>query len=199
MNRAEIIQIATAAAIEATKNITEEITKAAVKAALEYIERKKRKEVKERKDWRLRNTQLLLKNYRFLKDHCEDAVFDKKELLNESVIDILDSLESNEFEKEEFIESIKSSVTRTQVIVAHINKMVEIYRIYSERSDKPEELRQFNIMMGLYIDKEKTPPATLCERYGIEQRTYYRDIKGIKDIMSTLIFGIDGLLAMSKR
>lgn len=183
MNRTEIIQIASAAG---------------VKAALEYQEKQNQKQSKSRHDKRLRNTKLLLKNYRLLKDHCKNAVFDKKEVLEISgvkVIDLLDSLDS--YERSDYIESIKKSVSRTQVILAHIDAMMKIYRIYCEESDKPEELRRYRIMSYTYLENRK--PDDICKDEGIDQSTYYRDSREIIEKLTSLIFGIDGLSSMRKR
>ncbi|MBU2703896.1 hypothetical protein Ga0466249_005046 [Sporomusaceae bacterium BoRhaA] len=183
MNRTEIIQIA---------------SEAAVKAAFEYQEKQNQKKSKSRHDKRLRNTKLLLKNYRLLKDHCENAVFDKKELIEISgvkIVDLLDSLDG--YERSDYIESIKKSVSKTQVILAHIDAMMKIYRIYCEESDKPEDLRRYRIISSTYL--ENTKPDDICREEGIDQRTYYRDSRDGVEKLSSLIFGIDGLSDVSKR
>lgn len=175
-----------------------EIIKIAVEAAKDYDQKQRIKNIKSRYDKRLRNTKLLLKNYRLLKDHCESAIFDKKELIdipNGNIIDLLDSLE--ECDRQDYIESIKNSVSRTQVILEHIDTMMEIYRIYCDQSEKPEEQRRYAVMKHLYLEGMKS--ADICKAEGIEQRTYYRDINGIAEMMSALIFGVDGLSAMTKR
>jgi hypothetical protein len=172
---------------------------AAVNAAMTYIDQQRCKEVKSRHDKRLRNTRLLLKNYKLLKDHCQSAVFDKKEVLRiqeGNIIDLLDSLDA--YGKNDFIESIKNSVSRTQVIIAHIDAMMEIYRIYCEKSDKPEESRRYRIIRSSYFDDPEMPPAEICKLEGIDQSTYYRDKRASFESIGALIFGIDGLSAMRK-
>ena len=58
------------------------------RAAMEYLEEEKKAQRKGRYDRRLRNTRLLLKNYRAFKGHAQDAVFNAKQA-KESAIDIL--------------------------------------------------------------------------------------------------------------
>ncbi|NSP41546.1 hypothetical protein HRE82_14410, partial [Enterococcus faecalis] len=41
---------------------------------LEIQEKKKKETKREKRDWKLRNTNLLLKNYRMLKKHCDSIV-----------------------------------------------------------------------------------------------------------------------------
>lgn len=183
MNKNQIIEIA---------------TKAAVKAALEWQEQQQHKQAKSRHDKRLRNTGLLLENYQMLKDHCDYAVYDKNEVLADeiggNVIDILDELEG--VERTDYIKSIKESVSRTKVILTHIDEMIKIYRIYCETSDRPEDMRRYRILMKKL---EGVKPAVICEEEGIDQSTYYRDNAEIKRKLSTLFFGIDGLSGMRKK
>ncbi|PSJ63496.1 hypothetical protein C7J99_31520, partial [Brevibacillus brevis] len=57
------------------QRLAEEVTKlsaeTAVKAAIEFLEKEKQKQQKEKRDWRLRNTKLLLKHYRSFVSHVE--------------------------------------------------------------------------------------------------------------------------------
>ncbi len=62
---------------------------------------------------------------------------------------------------------------------------------------KLEEQRRYSVMKDLYVEGMK--PAEICTEEGIEQRTYYRDIGNIKEIMGALIFGVDGLSSKKKR
>ncbi|MCI1904602.1 MAG: hypothetical protein LKJ03_11145, partial [Enterococcaceae bacterium] len=66
-----------------TKQQLEIIAKAVLK------EHKKITPEKDQRDWRLRNTRLLLKNYRWLQKHCEE------------IIDDLDNYENVIFDPEE--------------------------------------------------------------------------------------------------
>lgn len=50
---------------------------AGAQAALEAFEKERNKAVKGRYDRRLHNTKLLLRNYRTLKAHCENAIFER--------------------------------------------------------------------------------------------------------------------------
>ncbi|MDU2064408.1 MAG: DUF1492 domain-containing protein [Sporomusaceae bacterium] len=170
---------------------------AAVHAAMTYMTNFKRKVVKDRHDKRLRNTKLLLKHYNLFKSHCENSVQymnQVQESAEESAIEILDSLE--ECDTDIYVESIKRSVTRTFIILSHIDAMLGVYKSYCEASNKPEDMRRYRIVEMLYIDESE--PADICEKVGIDQSTYYRDIRMACDMLSGLIFGIDGIYSMRK-
>lgn len=136
---------------------TAEIIKLAVEAgtaaAIKHIEQEKAKEVKSRHGKRLYNTKLLLQNYNMLKDHCENSISNLKEITpTENAIDILDSLDSSEGS---YIESIKRSTTRTYIILAHIDVMMELYRAYGGCSNKSEEMRRCRIMEAVYLEVDR--------------------------------------------
>ena len=110
------------------------------KAAMEYIMEEKKTQQKGRYDRRLRNTRLLLKNYRTLKQHAQGAVFNAKKA-KENAVDILDGLDSFQFDDNLYIESIKRSQQRTIIIMRHIDEMLKYYRIACEQSGREDEMR----------------------------------------------------------
>lgn len=181
-----------------TKKEIAEIVADTVKTTIEQVEKHKVVKAKSRHDKRLRNTKLLLENYLLLKDYVDNAIYDKKDVIASeySAIDILDSLDEYD-DPADYIQSIKDSVSRTKVILTHIDQMMKIYRIYCEESNKPEEIRQYRIMEKKYIEDIK--PSDICEQEDIDQSTYYRDSRAIARKLSALIFGIDGLSDMRKR
>ncbi|AIF51818.1 hypothetical protein UFO1_2271 [Pelosinus sp. UFO1] len=133
---------------------------------------------------------MLLKHYPLLKEHCRESVFDlPKAITTERVVDVLDSLEC--YSSDIYIESIKKSVTRTYIILAHIDQMLKLYKIYCETSGKVEDERRYRIIQAVYFDGLKL--ADLCESEGIDESTYYRDIREACSKLSALIFGIDGI------
>ncbi|MDD3230886.1 MAG: hypothetical protein PHE09_16970, partial [Oscillospiraceae bacterium] len=72
------------------------------KAAMDYISEEKKLQHKGRYDRRLRNTRLLLKNYRTFKKHAQGAVFNAKQA-KENAVDILDGLDDFNFDDSLYI------------------------------------------------------------------------------------------------
>ena len=166
---------------------------AGLKSALEYMEKERKEQRKGRYDRRLRNTRLLLKNYRTFKDHVAGAVFNTKQI-RENAIDILDGLDDTYFSDDSlYIESIKKSQQRTMIILKHIDQMLRYYQIDSERSDKEEEMRRYRIIMATYIDDERRSAEEIAYLENVEKRTVYKDITAAIKPLSALIFGIDSL------
>lgn len=129
---------------------------AGVSAAAAHIEEEHQKEAKERTDRRLHNTRLLLKNYRLLKRHTAGAIYNAKQAKEkESAASILDGLESYTRDDSLYIESIKRSQERTLIILAHIEKMLDLYRVWCQQNGTEEDVRRYEVVMETYIREPK--------------------------------------------
>ena len=164
--------------------------KAGAKAAAEEIRKERQRERESRYDRRLRNTKLLLQNYRVFKAHCENAIFDSSQL-EENAIDILDLMWGRDGAN--FVESIKRSAQRTQIIMRHIDSMLETYYGLCELYGREEDLRRARIIKALYIDENAMTVEEISKQEGINNRTIYRDIDIAAEKLTGLIFGLDGL------
>ncbi len=168
---------------------------AGVQAAADRMEEDRKRERKGRYDRRLHNTRLLLKSYRVLKHHALGAVTTGAQAngIRENAVDILDSLDDVRIDDTLYIESIKRSQQRTQIIIEHIDEMVRYWRIDCEQSGKEEAIRRYRIIWDTYLGDEQITAEELAEREHIERRTVYKDIKAAMRPLSALIFGIDGI------
>lgn len=166
---------------------------AGAKVALDTIDKEKKKAAKERRDRRLRNTKLLLRNYRMLKAHCESAVYEAAQL-DVSEVDILELMESVFTDDEMYVESIKRSAERTYLIMSHVNEMLRIYEIYCSTSGTIEDRRRYDALHARYISEEPMTIAEIAEKENVDNSTVYRDLNMAVEKLSALLFGIDGLM-----
>lgn len=165
------------------------------KAALEAFEKEKNKAIKGRYDRRLRNTKLLLRNYRMLKSHCESAIFERACIVGENMnaIDILDSLDDFLPNETLYVESIKRTTERTAIILAHIDEMMRVFEFLCHQSGRLEDERRCRVIKALYIEgPEKSVEEVATDEF-VDQRTVYRDANTACEKLSALFFGIDGL------
>jgi hypothetical protein len=167
-------------------------TEAGIKAAMDYLAEEKKQLKKGRYDRRLRNTRLLLKNYRSFRNYAKNAVY-KASQLKENAVDILDGLDECSFDDSLYIESIKKSQQRTLIILNHIDEMLRYYKIDCEQSGKDEELRRYRIIVAYYINEQRKSAEQIAEDEHIERRTLYKDINMALKPLSALIFGIDSM------
>jgi len=167
-------------------------TEAGIRAAMEYLTEERKQLKKGRYDRRLRNTRLLLKNYRSFRNYAKNAVY-KASQLKENAVDILDGLDEYSFDDSLYIESIKKSQQRTLIILNHIDEMLRYYKIDCEQSGKDEELRRYRIIVAYYINEQRKSAEQIAEDEHIERRTLYKDINIALKPLSALIFGIDSM------
>ena len=168
------------------------IAEAALKAATiacENMERKHTEGLKKEKDRRIHNTELLLKQYRTLKMGCKNAVFMKNEKVK--VDDVLEEIMSADSDSV-IVESIKRSAERTEIMLSHIDKMLEVFRIYCSKCGEKER-REYKVVKALYITKQKKNIKALAEEFKVSEVTVYGDLKSAKEKLSVLFFGINGL------
>jgi len=180
---------------EAKTEIAAIAAEAAAKTTIaEWDKRWKAKQI-ELYNKRLWNTRILLKHYRSLKKYCENAIYDKETAKNvENPIAILDAPTIRE--ESMYIDSIKSSVARTCIIMEHVNKMLQIYQIQCQISDKPEEHRRYRVLDSYHIADKKIKMEAICKHENIDRSTFYRDINETSEALTALIFGVDGLSMM---
>lgn len=160
---------------------------AGVREALDRINKEKEEKRKSRFDRRLRNTDLLLKNYNKFVAHCNTALYTSKQLKQANAIDILDEVEDDE--DEVYVRSIMRTRERTYLIVNHIKRILGYYK-YITKSE-PEKERKYRVIVGLYIDKKTY--NQMAEELYCSTKTIERDRKEAIEELSVLIFGVDGL------
>jgi CheY-like chemotaxis protein len=176
-----------------TQDIVKLAAGAGAKAALETVAKERQREHREMADRRLRNTKLLLRNYRVFRAHVENAVFEVTDY--ESPEEILTDLMMPGRDNTLFVESIKRSVARTATIVKHMETMMQLYHAYCVATKTAEDERRWRVINALYIcegDGQRTIPQ-MAKDEGVVERTIYKDIDIACERIAALMFGVDGL------
>ncbi len=165
-----------------------------IKKGLEQQKKEEKLKDKITHDSRIKNTKLLFKNYRRLKEACEQATFTEKELETATVGEILDKIFCNASDEVTVVQSILNSKKRTEIILTHIDRIIRFYLFDAKMSKNDEKIRKANILNELYIkDIDKPKISDMSEKYNIGERQVHRDIKSAIEEISILIFGIDGI------
>ena len=177
---------------EEISRIIKEASAVASKEAIRAYETEKEKERGKRRDRRLRNTALLLENYRMFKQSVDNSIYSSRQI-EESAGDILESM-MNIYDDEVIIRSIRRSAEKTSVMVAHIDNMIELYRAYCyHQSGDYIDIRRFEVMYQTYISDKKKSVGELALDYDVSANTIYGDLNEAKRRLGALIFGIDGV------
>ncbi len=178
-------------------SITAGVNEGVKKAMLEY-DRKKKGNLKTKYDSRLRNTGLLLKNYRNFKEHCKNAIYEELNSVKEgaqeelSVIEIFDKMYDVD-DDATIVQSILRAKERTLIIINHIDTCIDFYKYKAENSKNSELKRRVDVIKRLYINDEIETFEEIAQDLFISTKTVNRDRKKATEELAPLIFGADGI------
>lgn len=168
-----------------------------VKKGIEQLRNEERLKEKITYDTRIKNTRLLLKNYRNFVKACKQATFTEKDLETATVEEVLDKLFCQTCDEITVVQSILASKKRTEIILTHIKRIIDFYLYESDHSNNDEKRRKAHILNELYvIGKYKPKINDMSEKYHISERQIRRDANSAIEEIAVLMFGIDGIRKM---
>lgn len=177
---------------EELKQIYERAAIIGAQEALKRFEQERKIENGKRADRRLRNTKLLLRNYRMLKKHAENSVF-RRAKMDESAFDILESMMKSR-DNDVIISSIKDSAERTAIMLSHVDAMFGLYDAYCDKAEnRCIERRRYEVLWDLYMADETLSVKEVAKKHHVAMDTVYTDRRMAIERLSSLIFGVDGL------
>lgn len=154
----------------------------AFRKVLSDHEKEMRQAERDRKRNMVKNTELLLVNYR----KCKEMV---REIDMEKYKDEGTFLGSEELT----LETLERYRMKTYKMVRHIDKMLAAYEWECNHGSDEEE-RRFGILKKRYIAEQRMSVRDLMDYYNIGQTTVYSDTKkAIKD-MASLLFGYEAVM-----
>jgi hypothetical protein len=173
------------------QELIELAAKTGAEVALKTMEKERQADKRELVDRRLHNTKLLLRNYRMFKAHVDNAVYEIEEEYETPEQIMADLMKPGEGSM--FVESIKRSVTRTAIMLEHIEAMTGLYQAYCHMTGKEEDERRWRIIYYLYLSEEPKSVEEIAADEYVTERTVYRDVDTACERIAALIFGIDGI------
>ncbi len=184
-----------------TYTITEQQLKSFAKmtadeAVKAYIKEEKN-EAKRTQDRRLYNMRVLLENYRSLNEYAKSAIYSVEQAMEsdeigETEVELL--MKCGLKEDDLLIKSVASGAVRVKILMAQVNKMLDIYKTDCETSSSKTKQRQYRVIYGMYLGETRLSTKEIAEQEGEEIRTIQNDAKAAREDLTPLIFGIDGLL-----
>lgn len=168
---------------------------AAATAAAKVAERERKRLQRQQTDKRYHDTKLLIRKYRQLNEYYQNAVFDEEgaEEADEDFEEIMRSFGVSFRDEKITADSIKRNYLVTRVVMAHVNKMLEVFQTMCERSNRASDKRRWRVLHDLYLSEKPSTAEQIASREKIERRTIYKDIDACLSDLSVLFFGIDGL------
>lgn len=207
----QLIEQAVTQAVSAYAEAAEEKMQAAVeeamkrganfgaKAAVRAVERERAKMQQQQYDWKYHNTKLLIRNYRRLNEYFKNAVFELEEAeeLDDGFEEIMRLMQNRTATEDLFVDSIKKNYVYTRIIMTHVNKMLDVYRIMCERSQRSDDARHWRVLESLYIAEDYTTAEKIAQAEHIDKRTVYKDIDVCIADLTALMFGVSGIERMA--
>ena len=195
----QVIDRAVAQAVSTYAEVFEEKMQAAIaetfkrgteygaKAAIKAVERERAKIQQQQYDWKYHNTKLLIRNYRRLNEYFNNAVFELEEAeeIDDGFEEIMRLMQNRNTTEDVFVDSIKRNYLYTRIIMTHVNKMLDVYRIMCERSQRADDARHWRVLESLYLAADYTTAEKI--------RTVYKDIDVCISDLTALMFGVSGI------
>ena len=168
---------------------------AAATAAAKAAERERKRLQRQQVDKRYHDTKLLIRKYRQLNEYYQNAVFDGDgaEEADEDFEEIMRSFGVSFRDEKITADSIKRNYLVTRVVMAHVNKMLDVFQTMCERSNRASDKRRWRVLHDLYLAEKPSTAEQIASREKIERRTIYKDVDACLSDLSVLFFGIDGL------
>lgn len=154
----------------------------AAQTALTEFNRRNEDMLAKKNERAYKNTTTLLEGYTAMKAHCKSAIAKAEDTLTPSD---LQTVLYEVFNRRGLlqIETILASKRRTELIIEHIDKMLEVYRTNCINNDK----RYCECVIDRYINDLTI--AEIAEKHNTVERNVYRWLeKGIDDL-SIYLFG----------
>lgn len=167
----------------------------AVESYRRELERQQEQDGKARRERHHRvvnSAKMLLKNYRRFKKMTVSSVYGKDTSTNETLVELLELMQGIYRSGELEVVSIKDRVARTELMIEHIDAMLEVYKKDCNRS--PEGQRRYRVIYWMYLSEDESKTAEdIAEMENVVVRTVFRDIKTAYEELAVLFFGIDGV------
>jgi len=179
--------------VMSTEELEEIVRRTAFETAAETVQKMEgvyEEKTKQYRDKRLRNTKLLLRNYRMLKVGCEEAVWNRE--VAKKAAEEMDILMLMKPDDRVIVDAIKQSSEKTAVILAHIDRMIDVYKAFCFKTGDKEK-RRYKALQVVYLSSSKIKMTEAAAKIGVTLPTLYSDLAVAEESLASLLFGVSGL------
>ena len=144
----------------------------------------------------LYKTKVLLEKYTWLKAYAKKSVYtlEQAEQVNDGMADIEVLTKFGIFDNDKTLHNLKRGVITVNMLMTHVDNMLEVYRENCESSASKTKQRQYRVVYNMYLAEEKKTTKEIAEMECEEVRTIQNDAKAAREDLTALIFGLDGIL-----
>lgn len=174
----------------------EDMLKTASLAGIDAYKKEHQESTKKRVSRLLYRTKTLLEKYTELNAYANNSVYtlEKAEEVNEGIADLEVLTKFGIFDDDKTLHNLKRSVVTVNMVMAHVNNMLEIYRQSCESSASKVKQRQYRVIYNMYLSESKLTTKEIADLEREDVRTIQNDAKAAREDLTALIFGLDGIL-----
>lgn len=143
------------------------------------------------------NTKILLDNYTkfklFISESLKslDDVENYEEYLEHAEIMRIFGLR----EDDKHIRSIEKSVSIMSLLMAHVDRMLDVYKQSCEGSSSVVVQRRYRVIERMYLREKRMTATQIADEFNLELRVIQKDAKMAREDLRVLLFGIDAILS----
>lgn len=174
----------------------EDMIKKASEAGAEAYKKEQSQSTRRKVDRMLYKTKVLLEKYTWLKAYAKNSVYtlEQAEKVNDGMADIEVLTKFGIFDNDKTLHNLKRGVITVNMLMTHVDNMLEVYRENCESSASKTKQRQYRVVYNMYLAEEKKTTKEIAEMECEEVRTIQNDAKAARGDLTALIFGLDGIL-----
>ena len=174
----------------------EDMIKKASEAGAEAYKKEQSQSTRRKVDRMLYKTKVLLEKYTWLKAYAKNSVYtlEQAEKVNDGMADIEVLTKFGIFDNDKTLHNLKRCVITVNMLMTHVDNMLEVYRENCESSASKTKQRQYRVVYNMYLAEEKKTTKEIAEMECEEVRTIQNDAKAAREDLTALIFGLDGIL-----
>lgn len=174
----------------------EDMIKKASEAGAEAYKKEQSQSTRRKVDRMLYKTKVLLEKYTWLKAYAKNSVYtlEQAEKVNDGMADIEVLTKFGIFDNDKTLHNLKRGVITVNMLMTHVDNMLEVYRENCESSASNTKQRQYRVVYNMYLAEEKKTTKEIAEMECEEVRTIQNDAKAAREDLTALIFGLDGIL-----
>ena len=174
----------------------EDMIKKASEAGAEAYKKEQSQSTRRKVDRMLYKTKVLLEKYTWLKAYAKNSVYtlEQAEKVNDGMADIEVLTKFGIFDNDKTLHNLKRGVITVNMLMTHVDNMLEVYRENCESSASKTKQRQYRVVYNMYLAEEKKTTKEIAEMECEEVRTIQNAAKAAMEDLTALIFGLDGIL-----
>lgn len=169
--------------------LTEEQIKIAARIGAETFRDSQLKMKKSDYEKKLRNTKLILENYRYLEDHVNVGL-PKLDTEDEATVAMMPKWELSVY-------ALIGYQSRSKLMIKYIDLVLDQYEEECKRSNDEMQKRRYRVVRALFLNRKTINRDRCAELFNIDHRTVNRDVQAAVHDLSILLWGADAINDMS--